>query len=242
MRVVFHLNPGQMTCLVQAVERQLEIENEYLLQGYKDSLIEIQPADFDRDTEQVFHQPCKDVYRWNMAPSHCCGNPAQEWILRVDKAELEYVGQRHPLHQDGSLAFVLRAVWPFAVSDHITYPRMKVLRYETSDKRLKWWETLDSYLNTRASLAEQCEAMKAKEDVHWTWGHTPREYWRTTPAVINEFTRQYQYTVFMRERESSHQWHPRPEGKIIIVPSSRAHASLNEQEMNDFRLLASIFQ
>ena len=100
-----------------------------------------------------------------------CFNPDQCWSIAG--ALLTYIGQRCPMRQD---AEVLEALG--------TPQGLRVLAYETSDQRLRWWETLDGYLTgPRATLQEAAEyAVKAttRGEGMWLVSHSAAlcEVWR----------------------------------------------------------------
>jgi hypothetical protein len=83
----------------------------------------------------------------------------QDQFLDYDKSArtVSYKGQRHPLHQDGGLG----ALHYIATGKTSHRPEigdwiktLDVRSYTTSDRKLRWYETLDSYIHTRASQDE----------------------------------------------------------------------------------------
>lgn len=83
-------------------------------------------------------------------------NPNQRLYAREEdgKYYIGYEGERHPFKMDGKYDFLLElfgAVFP----EELPEPSL----YETSDKRLRWYETFDDYLTSeRATLDEREEA------------------------------------------------------------------------------------
>jgi hypothetical protein len=115
--------------------------------------------------------------QWITSTEECqeqpCYNNDQGFTLEGNL--LTYSGQRHPLQQDGGLELLAalagywspvgepfpyyeewkasrRAAFRAAVED--SWSRLKVVSYETSDKRLAWWETTESRMAARGSLVE----------------------------------------------------------------------------------------
>ena len=74
---------------------------------------------------------------------HCALNPEQRVYL--DGTTLAVEGHRCALDQDGG----------FRLAESIVGKNAVPVRYETSDKRLKWYETLDGYMARRATLHER---------------------------------------------------------------------------------------
>ena len=92
--------------------------------------------------------------------------------LEVEGSTLQYVGQRCPFWADGAsvvLFFVLIGRQPEQGEDlKGVFSLARVADYETSDARLEWWETLDTYLRNRAPLCEVLEALKmGKLEAQW---------------------------------------------------------------------------
>ena len=112
-------------------------------------------------------------------PVHACTNPDQR--LWIEGNVLVYRGQRCPLAQDGALALIGEVLtgedepnkystpaewkewWKGCV---LAFARAKVLRYETSDRRLMWWETLEGYIFSRAT-AEQALTWLQNKTRQW---------------------------------------------------------------------------
>ena len=119
---------------------------------------------------------------WVMDQDHCCFNPDQSIALVGDV--LTYVGQRCPFAQDGSLAIFRQALGNVAPED------AEVVAYESSDSRLKWWETLDQYLRDRASEEEVLNHVAkvahraTEEEVLAHVGKTANKYWEK-PTLEN---------------------------------------------------------
>lgn len=96
-------------------------------------------------------------YCGNLLPAQVVGphfNADQK--LNVCGNYLMYEGQRHPLHQDGGLNVIADIAGYPAVADGLRdgFSKLEVYLYETSTQQLEWYETLGSYMITRASDAE----------------------------------------------------------------------------------------
>jgi hypothetical protein len=79
---------------------------------------------------------------------HGCTNTDQSLDWNGDARTLTYKGQRHPLVQDGALSIIRR----------ICGDKPQIVSYQTSDKRLHWYETLSDYLWYRGTAEECIEA------------------------------------------------------------------------------------
>lgn len=80
-------------------------------------------------------------------PTHPCFNEDQDLHFEISEGTVTYNGQRHPLHKDGGMG-VLREI---AGGD---IRRLKVVNYDTTDKRLRWHETMDDFLWSRATMEQ----------------------------------------------------------------------------------------
>jgi hypothetical protein len=76
---------------------------------------------------------------------HASTNPDQ-WVGLTPDGHLEVEGQRCALLYDRGIHAAMKVL---AGGPH------EMLRYETSDQRLRWYETLDSYMHSRASFEER---------------------------------------------------------------------------------------
>lgn len=65
--------------------------------------------------------------------------------LELEKGIVTYVGERHPLIEDGGLQ-VLKEIAQGDIS------KLRVCHYETSNPDLAWWETTSSWVWEKASL------------------------------------------------------------------------------------------
>lgn len=76
-------------------------------------------------------------------------------LLNFNESEntLTFVGERHPLAQDGGLD-IIKQIAGGDLTD------LKVVEYQTSDNRLHWHETLSDYMFTRACPSEFFEYSK----------------------------------------------------------------------------------
>lgn len=92
--------------------------------------------------------------------AHPCFNEDQNLEFNPDARTLTYTGQRHPLVVDGALA----AIKEIAGGD---LSALRMVKYETSDKRLRWYETLESYISDRGTADERYEYSLKKLKV---WG------------------------------------------------------------------------
>jgi hypothetical protein len=79
---------------------------------------------------------------------HPCTNTDQSLDWNGDARTLTYKGQRHPLVQYGALTTIRK----------ICRNNPHVVDYQTSDKRLHWYETLSDYLWYRGTAEECIEA------------------------------------------------------------------------------------
>ena len=96
-----------------------------------------------------------------------CFNFNQNLELNQDAMTIHYKGERYPLAQDGGL----RVLKEIADGDIST---LRVVGYETSDKRLQWFETLEDYILQRSTQEEFLEYYKNKSLVPtigsgWLW-------------------------------------------------------------------------
>jgi len=129
-----------------------------------------------------------ELASWHDDHDHACYNSDQslQWDERA--CTVTYDGQRHPLWQDGlmvvlgealtGLAYHRAAVPAFWRAANAAFAAAPVLVYKTSDSRLFWWETLDSYLETRAPVNEAVEA---------AIGYASRFGWSSPEAAIAYF-------------------------------------------------------
>ena len=105
-----------------------------------------------------------------------CYNKNQTFMV-YDNNVLSYHGERKPLAMDGGLYALLviagyipqsldgdrkarcsQVMEAFDTADKDNWSLLKVVHYETSDSRLKWWETLSSYLFQKGTV-EECLAV-----------------------------------------------------------------------------------
>lgn len=96
-----------------------------------------------------------------------CFNFNQHLEVNQDAMTIHYKGERYPLAQDGGL----RVLKEIADGDIST---LRVVGYETSDKRLQWFETLEDYILQRSTQEEFLEYYKNKSLVPtigsgWLW-------------------------------------------------------------------------
>ena len=88
-------------------------------------------------------------------------NDAQ--CLTVENGVLTYTGQRCPMVADGSLD----AIKAILGVDDVT--QVTPSSYETSDDRLRWYETLESYIESRGTLADYVECWETgKGRIYYT--------------------------------------------------------------------------
>ena len=146
-----------------------------------------------------------ELESWHDDHDHASYNYEQSLQWDEKKGTVTYEGQRHPLWQDGlgvvlgealtGLAYPGRAHWTggmdaaqadahraavnaFWRAANAAFAAAPVLVYKTSDSRLFWWETLDSYLATRAPVDEAVEA---------AIGYASRFGWSSPEAAIAYF-------------------------------------------------------
>jgi len=74
-----------------------------------------------------------------------CFNPDQ--ALNLVGGQVVYEGQRHPLQQDGGLDVLVEIAGYTSLKEAFAdkFGRLKVVEYQTSDKRLVWYETLSDW-------------------------------------------------------------------------------------------------
>ena len=120
-------------------------------------------AKIDGDEDSYF---CGNLIGW--AGHSFSFNPRQCLELDLKSATVTYVGERHPLNQDGGLVTLLRIGTGFEpekenspkfsfhkkLSDAkaSSWDFLEVVSYETSDTRLHWWETTNDFVWERATL------------------------------------------------------------------------------------------
>lgn len=130
-----------------------------------------------------------DIYCGNLLGymyNHQNFNPNQRLQFNEDAATVEYHGERHPMIQDGAYNVLVE----ISGGD---IKKLRVVHYETSDKRLQWHETLDSYLYSRAPLEEtikNLEVITSKFNFMWDFVYQPedREVFATS---IAEYTHRH---------------------------------------------------
>lgn len=107
--------------------------------------------------------------------------------LNLDGDVVTYTGQRCPMWQDGSAAIL----WEIATGDAKEYysyalenrgqwdkdcreslSTLKVVKYETSDARLEWIDTLDLYLNTKGTIDDILNVVEKEQ-----WRMLGRGWW-----------------------------------------------------------------
>ena len=142
MKVVFKLNKKQLS-YAQAI------------------MAEVSKFEGDEDS---YH--CGNLLGW-MGHSFSF-NHRQNLELDVKSGTVTYVGERHPLSQDGGLVTLLRIGTGYSPEEGEPYSYreklkeasasywgfLKVVSYETSDRRLHWWETTNDFVWERASLED----------------------------------------------------------------------------------------
>lgn len=90
---------------------------------------------------------------------NCVTNSDQYLHYDAQARTLTYEGQRCPFLADGAVGTVMEVL---AVTRQATnYEDFVPSRYETSDTRLQWYETLFDYMANRATLPEKAAAMLA---------------------------------------------------------------------------------
>ena len=114
---------------------------------------------------------------WAEDQDHCGFNPDQS--LSLEGNVLSFTGQRCPFGQDGSLSVFRAALMgverPVEASsskewhEESTYCFIdaKLVAYESSDSRLRWWETLDHYLASRATTEELLAHVAKTANKYW---------------------------------------------------------------------------
>ena len=119
-----------------------------------------------KDLKEVF----KDHYMARFSREGGNLNPIYEPQRRNTNQFLElvgemvtYEGERYPLVEDGALAVLLK-IAGYAKNEEAAVDalaRLRVVNYKTSDRRLRWFETLDQYI-TRAGTLEEIVAYLEK--------------------------------------------------------------------------------
>jgi hypothetical protein len=133
--------------------------------------------------EEGYHIDC-GMY---VLQDHCAVNPEQrvviDWDDRPGHTTLAVEGHRCALDQDGG----------FRIAESIVGKDAVPFRYETSDKRLKWNETLGGYMMTRATLHERIMYVLNNDRV---WEYYLPEYVPIVRALkTNERLASAQYTA-----------------------------------------------
>lgn len=130
----------------------------------------------------------------NAQDAQAVGWNQNQW-LELKGNRVSYKGERHPLCRDGGLlvlAYIAGYAGDMPVEEVLwgtrkevyeairdNFERLELVSYETSDRRLKWFEVLSSYLDKRGSWKEIVEAAlkrKHQVDFHWTLGRFPEKY------------------------------------------------------------------
>ncbi len=102
-------------------------------------------------------------------------NRDQNLSYDTENMTVTYTGHRDSLLQDGLanvLGYAMTGLKPgtteFRLAMAKAFKDAEVLEYRTSDSRLYWWDTLESYLSTRAPLAEAVsEAVRLAKREGW---------------------------------------------------------------------------
>ena len=130
-------------------------------------------------------------------------NPNQQLDLIAD--EVCYEGERHPMIEDGAIRVISEIA---GYSDLVSafkdkFSRLKVVYYNTSDKRLNWWNTLSSWLKyeaswndwvssgetaipTRFSEHARCAQLIKSNRVRLAYAEFPSQFVREVSSFINQ--------------------------------------------------------
>lgn len=113
---------------------------------------------------------------------HCCLNPDQCLTLNRFRGTMTYTGQRHPFVQDGAYNAVCAILGGEAAAN--------VIHYETSDKRFKWSDTLDSYCYRAGSLEECLKHIPHDLPARYQWVVRGADLVKVNPAKASaQFTK-----------------------------------------------------
>lgn len=113
---------------------------------------------------------------------HCCLNTDQALVLNRYAGTMTYTGQRHPFIQDGAYDVVCAILGGEAAAN--------VIYYETSDKRLRWNETLDGYCYRAGSLEECLKHIPHDLPARYQWVVRGADLVKVNPAKASaQFTK-----------------------------------------------------
>lgn len=148
MQVTFKLTTAQVTTAAAIIARYVREEEE------RNAILEA--SGWEKDDIEVEMLDLGNLLPGLPASLHSCFNRNQHLMLNQDAGTVHYKGERYPLAQDGGL----RVLKEIADGDIST---LRVVGYETSDKRLQWFETLEDYILQRSTQEEFLEYYKKKE-------------------------------------------------------------------------------
>lgn len=113
---------------------------------------------------------------------HPCLNQDQHLVLNRFKGTMTYTGQRHPFIQDGAYSTVCAILGGETAAN--------VIYYETSDKRFKWSDTLDSYCYRAGSLEECLKHIPHDLPARFQWVVRGADLVKINPAKASaQFTK-----------------------------------------------------
>lgn len=137
MKITFKLNKEQTLKAIKLVKETSE--------GIKQSLIDVEISGSGWKLEEC----------GNLHSIYISGYTNTNQWLQFDALNntLTYVGERCPFEQDGSLKTVMKIL--AGDGNYRNYQDFTPIKYETSDPRMNWYETLYSYMRNRATLIER---------------------------------------------------------------------------------------
>lgn len=144
MIVEFKLNSDQLRRAREYVEVKKKMDAEEL--GGKDA----QP--------KWFHHYCGNLLGWNSEMrSGFNKNQLLELVYRNDDGwVMRYEGERHPFKYDGALGTVIDILGP-------KWQQVRWLTYDTSDRRLRWYETTDDWIDRAGQFNDFLNSPRHRE-------------------------------------------------------------------------------
>ncbi len=98
-------------------------------------------------------------------------NTDQSLTLDEEKLELKYVGQRYPFLLDGAFSVAMQVFHighpdpsALVMNRNVDIADKAVIHYETSDKRLRWHDTLHTYISGVAPIKDAVEWLVVNKD------------------------------------------------------------------------------
>lgn len=150
-------------------------------------IFELTTEQLERALERVIppgkdHSPLGSMYRGNLLPRRKVKTPlTPTQSLDVQAPYLVYEGRRISLCHEGGLK-VISEIAGYADLDEgydDGFARLNVVAYQTTDPRLLWWETLQTYIVHRADIGEVADYVtypvgkQAEVFAKKFWNHMP---------------------------------------------------------------------